>query len=664
MASKNQNVVNWLGRKYTLNEEGDVIDELNTKIGGKMADTIREQLSMQQAEAQETKANKKLPKPPEVEDAVDAEKVSDTSGGDEPKTPKKRGIFGRAARKFGRNLFAAMFPKLSVFLQELKDEEDENRKTSQNLDTNMQYVSEQLNETNNLLMQLNLEMTKMLGLLGQIISKGGVGSQGGGLGKSLVGGLLGGILGVGAAEAIPYALKWLSGDTKEKPIPVSENLTPAPPAPEENISANDSITPEIVLPIQTADATKVNPSIQTVSDTGSNLSERTMAATREFEAGSANMISAYNNMTSEQQAKAGDLGENLNTYKTSVAQKYGVKDFAVRSADYVAQEGELTPKFQIKSDNDANVINPELKKLGKREDTAGDKNVDINADRITFNADGMLFKQTGVTESDNQGYGGNKTLPGSSTGGNNGGGGLGNFMPPPPELATVKSKTGASAKVAAQYKDRFQGLVDYLDQYNPGYIKALGGYEARMNVNDGTKVSAHAYGAALDINPSENPNGSTKTTLPSTIGMVARSFGLGWGMLWNSNKDPMHFSAMPREGGSGDMFIPSGSSMSPPAEAPSTSSGSFVMSAPTKGSTLSTVSSSSMSVSAPSSAPVPTIVSATSSPPDPNYQAAIPAKLKNPNIAGNVEPDDAHILYKELFGPAINLSYSNHDEVR
>ena len=664
MASKKQNTVNWLGRQYTLNNEGDVVDELNTKIGGKMADTIKEQLSMQQAEAQETKANKKLPKPPEVEDAVDAEKVSDTSSSDEPKTPKKRGIFGRAARKFGRNLFAAMFPKLSVFLQELKDEEDENRKTSQNLDTHMQYVSEQLNETNNLLMQLNLEMTKMLGLLGQIISKGGSGGQGGGsFGKSLVGGLLGGILGVGAAEAIPYALKWLSGDTKEKSVPVSDNLTPAPPAPEENVSANNSITPDIVLPTQAADATKVSSSIQTVSDTGSNLSERTMAATREFETGSANMITAYNNMSSEQQAKAGDLGENLNTYKSSVAQKYGVKDFAVRSADYVAQEGELTPKFQIKDNNDANIVNPELKKLGKKEDSASDKNVDINADRISFNADGMLFKQTGVTESDNQGYGGNKSSLGPGPSGNNGGGGLGNFMPPPPELATVKSKTGASAKVAAQYKDRFQGLVDYLDQYNPGYIKALGGYEARMNVNDATKVSAHAYGAALDINPAENPNGSTKSTLPPGIGMVARSFGLGWGMQWNSNKDPMHFSAMPREGGSGDMFIPS-SSMTPSATSADSSSGSFVMSAPSKGSTLSTVSSSSMSTPAPSSAPVPTIVSATSSPPDPNNQAAIPAKLKNPNIAGNVEPDDAHILYKELFGPAINLSHSNHDEVR
>ena len=61
----------------------------------------------------------------------------------------------------------------------------------------------------------------------------------------------------------------------------------------------------------------------------------------------------------------------------------------------------------------------------------------------------------------------------------------------------------------------------------------------------------HAYGAAIDINPSANPMGSTLITdLPPGIDVIAKQLGLGWGGTWSTKKDAMHFSAAVSEGGS------------------------------------------------------------------------------------------------------------------
>lgn len=117
------------------------------------------------------------------------------------------------------------------------------------------------------------------------------------------------------------------------------------------------------------------------------------------------------------------------------------------------------------------------------------------------------------------------------------------------DLATITSKSGKTAQVAKQYQGAFQQLIDYLDAQ--GYqIKSLGGYNDR-NVAGTNKKSYHAYGAAIDINPGDNPMGSELITdMPEGIGKVAAGFGLGWGGNWSNKKDAMHFSASVNEGGS------------------------------------------------------------------------------------------------------------------
>ena len=118
-----------------------------------------------------------------------------------------------------------------------------------------------------------------------------------------------------------------------------------------------------------------------------------------------------------------------------------------------------------------------------------------------------------------------------------------------PKLAQVSSKSGKSTAVNTELAPSFQGLIDYLD--GVGYkIYSLGGYVDRdVRGKPGVK-SIHAHGAAIDINPAENPLSSQLVTdFPTNISQVAAGLGLGWGGNWKTRKDAMHFSAATGEGG-------------------------------------------------------------------------------------------------------------------
>lgn len=87
----------------------------------------------------------------------------------------------------------------------------------------------------------------------------------------------------------------------------------------------------------------------------------------------------------------------------------------------------------------------------------------------------------------------------------------------------------------------------------PNKYKAnsVGGYNCRK-VSGTNSWSAHAFGLALDINPSTNPFGKEKKTdMPPEFVKLFTSEGWGWGGNWSHAKDPMHFSKFPSEGGDG-----------------------------------------------------------------------------------------------------------------
>lgn len=72
------------------------------------------------------------------------------------------------------------------------------------------------------------------------------------------------------------------------------------------------------------------------------------------------------------------------------------------------------------------------------------------------------------------------------------------------------------------------------------------GYENRDNVNSPGKKSMHAYGLALDVNSTENPNmpgtsgpaGSGRYQIPASADALATRFNMLWGGRWG---DAMHF---------------------------------------------------------------------------------------------------------------------------
>jgi len=154
----------------------------------------------------------------------------------------------------------------------------------------------------------------------------------------------------------------------------------------------------------------------------------------------------------------------------------------------------------------------------------------------------------------------NKNIPGRSTGGFT----AHRTIPDTPStswaagipLTRVRSQSGSSAEVALALATRFQGFIDDLEA--TGYnIKEMGGFRPDGppggNVDGKGPQYAHPYGAAIDINWTDNP-AFTKIPankwgdFPSNSGDLAAKYGLGWGGNFD---DAMHFSAMKREYGTG-----------------------------------------------------------------------------------------------------------------
>lgn len=108
------------------------------------------------------------------------------------------------------------------------------------------------------------------------------------------------------------------------------------------------------------------------------------------------------------------------------------------------------------------------------------------------------------------------------------------------DLVTIKSSSGASFKVASATAPQFQGFINALEKQ--GYkVSSGGGYANRPNVNDRSRISQHAYGNAIDINPDNNGNGDGKIDLPANTSKIAADYGLSWGNGFSGTPDAMHF---------------------------------------------------------------------------------------------------------------------------
>lgn len=107
-------------------------------------------------------------------------------------------------------------------------------------------------------------------------------------------------------------------------------------------------------------------------------------------------------------------------------------------------------------------------------------------------------------------------------------------------LTTITTASGKKVTVHKDAAPSFKGFLDELE--GTGYnIKSLGGFNMR-NKAGGGGLSQHAYGNAIDINPSANPFSKIfQTDMPKNVSDMAAKWGLSWGGDWKSIKDTMHF---------------------------------------------------------------------------------------------------------------------------
>ena len=110
---------------------------------------------------------------------------------------------------------------------------------------------------------------------------------------------------------------------------------------------------------------------------------------------------------------------------------------------------------------------------------------------------------------------------------------------PGADLTTITTEDGRRLTVHKDAAPSFKRFIDQLE--TRGYkVNSLGGYAARGNRSDPSRLSEHAFGNAIDINPSTNPFRSDKTDMPADVSRMAAENGLSWGGDWR-HKDNMHF---------------------------------------------------------------------------------------------------------------------------
>jgi hypothetical protein len=105
----------------------------------------------------------------------------------------------------------------------------------------------------------------------------------------------------------------------------------------------------------------------------------------------------------------------------------------------------------------------------------------------------------------------------------------------------------------AAFKEIEAGIASGSINYD---FKSIGVFTWRANRNKPSYMSVHAFGGAIDINPSTNPNCQLGTScignydMPSSVVSIFKKWGFGWGGNWRSVKDYMHFSTDKFCGGS------------------------------------------------------------------------------------------------------------------
>lgn len=146
-------------------------------------------------------------------------------------------------------------------------------------------------------------------------------------------------------------------------------------------------------------------------------------------------------------------------------------------------------------------------------------------------------------------------------------------------LARIPSPVGGTVNVNKSAAASFEGFLK--DLAATGYkFKSVGGYNLR-NIRGSSRLSQHAWGNAIDINPTDNPQGGNKSDMPANVGQLAAKWGLKWGGTFRgSDYDPMHFEWAGHSVVNGNTAV-ANAQQAPGQQAPQQADNGLMVSAPT-----------------------------------------------------------------------------------
>ena len=115
-------------------------------------------------------------------------------------------------------------------------------------------------------------------------------------------------------------------------------------------------------------------------------------------------------------------------------------------------------------------------------------------------------------------------------------------LPFPMTLSWNRSQTVSTITCHKLLASVFTGVFDRIQSSGlQNKITSFGGCFSFRPQRTGTKLSTHAWGIAIDLNPETNEQGTAGTM---DIGLIAtfREAGFKWGGDWQGrSRDPMHF---------------------------------------------------------------------------------------------------------------------------
>ena len=71
----------------------------------------------------------------------------------------------------------------------------------------------------------------------------------------------------------------------------------------------------------------------------------------------------------------------------------------------------------------------------------------------------------------------------------------------------------------------------------------FGGSYSYRPIAGSHRLSCHAWGCAIDLDPEHNAIGSRKWSMPADVVSIFEAQGWTWGGRWKHRPDPMHFQA-------------------------------------------------------------------------------------------------------------------------